>query len=121
MVETIFLIMLPVLALMVLQVFAITFFWHRMVALLQRAADRPPFNTMLTIESIGPETRLVTRLLERKTRLDTAEIDRLVRAQGGRLPLPMSRSAALHLAQELRGLGADVQLAERDTHAQPAV
>jgi hypothetical protein len=121
MVETMFLIMLLVLVPMVVQLFAITFYWHRMAAMLQRAADRPPFNTALTIASVGPEPKLVTRLLERMTRLDTAEIDRLVRAQGGRLPLPMSRPAALRLAQELRRAGADVQLAERDTPAQSQV
>lgn len=114
MVEKMILILLLVFVPVVVQLFAITFYWHRMAAMLQRAADKPPFNTLLTIQAIGPEPAVVTRLLERMTRLDTAEIDRLVRARGGRLPLPMSRPAALRLTHELRRVGAEVQLADRE-------
>ena len=118
MAEIIIVILLVTLVPLIIQCFAITTSWHRMVGLLQHAADRPPFNTVVTIEAIGPEPVAVTRLLERMTRLDTAEIDGLVRARGGRLPLPMSRPAALRLAHELRQLGAEVQIAEREITAQ---
>jgi hypothetical protein len=114
MTETMILILLLVLVPVVVQFFALTFYWHRMAAMLQRSADRPPFNTLLTIEAIGTEQAAVTRLLERLTRLDTAEIDRLVRAGGGRLPLPMSRPAALRLLQELRRVGAEASIADRE-------
>lgn len=111
---TMILIFLLVLIPVVVQFFVLTFYWHRMAAMLQRAADKPPFNTTVMIETIGPERAAVTRVLERLTRLDTAEIDRVVRAGGGRLPLPMSRPAALRLAQELRRVGAETSLADRE-------
>lgn len=111
---TMILIFLLVLIPVVVQFFVLTFYWHRMAAMLQRAADKPPFNTAVTIETIGPERAAVTRVLERLTRLDTAEIDRVVRVGGGRLPLPMSRPAALRLAQELRRVGAETSLTDRE-------
>lgn len=118
MTETMIFILLLVLVPVVVQLFALTFYWHRMAAMLQRAADKPPFNTTLTIETIGPEPTAATRVLERLTRLDTAEIDRVVRRGGGRLPLPMSRPAALRLAQELRRVGAEASLADREVAVQ---
>src|SRR3712207_3330247 len=85
MLETIILIFLLMLVPLILQLFVITTYWHRVAGMLHRAADRPPFNTWLTLESIGPEPGAVTRLLERKTRLDIVEIDNVVLAGGGRL------------------------------------
>jgi hypothetical protein len=117
MLEMMIVLLLIALVPLVVQCFAITTSWHRMVALLQCAADKPPFNTLVTIETIGPDAAAVTRLLERRTRLDIAEIDRLVRSRGGRLPLPMSRPAALRLVHELRHLGAEARIAERETTA----
>ncbi|HEX6291034.1 MAG TPA: hypothetical protein VFZ66_17745 [Herpetosiphonaceae bacterium] len=118
MTESAMFILLVVFVLFVVQLMAITSTWHRLTARLHRSADTPPFNTVLTIESVGQQPVAVTRLLERMTRLDVGEIDRLAR-RGGRLPLPMSRPAALRLAQELRRVGAEVQIADRETRQQP--
>ena len=112
--ETVILILLLMLVPLILQLFVFTTYWHRVAGILHRAADKPPFNTWLTIEAIGEEPRAVTRLLERRTRLDMIEIDTIVMAGGGRLPLPMSRPAALRLAQELRQLGAEASITERE-------
>lgn len=90
----------------VLQVMAISVYLRRMAQALRRADDRPPFTTMVEIVEFGGQPRAVTRLLERRTRLDLEEIDALVARCGGLLPLPMSRSAALRLVRELQALGA---------------
>ncbi len=94
----------------VLQIMAINIFWQRMVAALQRADDQPPFDTCVAINDLGPEHRAVVRLLERRTRLDLAEIDAVASRGGGRLPLPMSRPAAWRLVHALRQLGAHAEL-----------
>ncbi len=93
-----------------LHIFLISIFWKRVATALQRAGDVPPFNTAVVVANLGPNPRAVTRLLERATRLDLGEIDAFIDAGGGHLPLPMSRSAALRLVQELRKLGAVADL-----------
>lgn len=93
-----------------LHMFLILIFWRRVTTALQRAHDVPPFNTTVIVADLGPNPRAVTRLLERATRLDLGEIDAFIDLGGGRLPLPMSRSAALRLMQELRKLGAATDL-----------
>lgn len=108
------LILLLALVPLFLQIFALNIFWQRYTKSLGRSADRPPFTTVVTIHAVGADLHATTRLLERRTRLDTTEIDALVARGGGRLPLPMSRPAANRLAQELRQLGASVELSSRD-------
>ncbi len=98
------------LAPVLLHIFLIIIFWKRVATALQHANDVPPFNTAVIVAHLGPNPRAVTRLLERATRLDLGEIDAFIDAGGGRLPLPMSRSAALRLVQELRKLGAAADL-----------
>jgi hypothetical protein len=100
------LLLLLVLVPAVLQLMAITMYTDRLARSIRRAADKPPFTTVVEIVDLGPQPRSVTRLLDRATRLDADEIDRVIRHRGGDLPLPMSRPAALRLAAELRQLGA---------------
>jgi hypothetical protein len=100
---------------MVVQLMAISVYMERMGRALQRAGDRPPFTTIVELIDPGPQTRAVTRLLERRTRLDLDEIDALIDRRGGSLPLAMSRGAAYRLVGELRAAGA---LAT--THERPA-
>lgn len=89
-----------------LQVMAINVYLARMAQALRRADDRPPFTTIVELVDLGAQPRAVTRLLERRTRLDVDEIDRLIARRGGRLPLPMSHHAALRLVRDLQALGA---------------
>jgi hypothetical protein len=89
-----------------LHIFAIKIFWRRVTTALHHAGHVSPFNTVVCVAHVGPEAQAVTRLLDRSTRLDLEEIDALVETGQGRLPLPMSRSAAQQLVQELQRLGA---------------
>lgn len=100
------LIMLLALGPAVLQLMAISVYLERMGAALRRAGDQPPFTTLVEVIDIGSQTRSVARVLERRTRLDLAEIDAIVEQSGGMLPLPMSRGAAAQLVGELRAVGA---------------
>ncbi len=109
MVSDIFLIMLLVLVPMVLQLMAISVYTERLARAIRRAADKPPFTTTITLVELGPSPRAVRRLLDRATRLDEEEIDRVLAGGGGRLPLPMSQTAGLRLVQELRQLGATAE------------
>jgi|GEM_PF-4371681 hypothetical protein len=110
MLETMVFIILLVLIPMVLQLMAVSVYWNRLARSLRRAADKPPFTTVVSLAALGPSPRAVARLLDRATRLDADEIDTLIEAQGGDLPLPMSRPAAQRLAYELKQLGAVVDL-----------
>lgn len=110
---TIVLILVLSIAPVVLQIMAINIFWQRFTAALVRADDRPPFDTCLLINDIGPDRRTVVRLLEQRTRLDLGEIDGLAAQGRGRLPLPMSRAAAWRLMQALRQAGAHAELEPR--------
>lgn len=98
----------------VLQLMALNVFMQRMGRALRRAGDQPPFTTSVEISELGPEPRAIMRLLDRATRLDTAEIDALIDARGGMVPLPMSPGAAQRLVRELRQLGA-----QAETHLRP--
>lgn len=100
------LILLLVLVPMILQLMAISVYSERMARAIRRAADRPPYTTAVTIATLGPQPQAVARLLDRATRLDTSEVDALIDAGGGRIPLLMSRPAALRLVHELQQLGA---------------
>ncbi len=97
----------------VLQLMAISVYLERMGAALRRAGDQPPFTTLVEVIDIGSQARSVTRVLERRTRLDLAEIDAIVEHAGGTLPLPMSRGAATRLVGELRAAGATATIHAR--------
>ncbi len=103
---TMVLILLLALVPTLLQLFAINLYCQRMAKVVRRAADKPPYTTAVEIAELGPEPQAVARLLDRATRLDPDEIDGLIDARGGRLPLPMSRPAAMSLLRDLRNLGA---------------
>ncbi|MBA3947210.1 MAG: hypothetical protein H0X37_21950 [Herpetosiphonaceae bacterium] len=106
---------LIVLLLVLLQLFAINTLWQRVGAMLHRAADRPPFTTTVTIQTLGPQPQAVSQLLDRATRLDLTEVDELIEAGGGRVPVLMSRPAAERLAQQLRRVGSVAALTEIST------
>jgi hypothetical protein len=93
----------------VLQVMALNIFVQRMGRALRKAGDRPPFTTEVKISALGPHSRAITKLLDRATRLDADEIDAVIAARGGTLPLPMSHRAAHQLVRELRQLGAQAE------------
>lgn len=93
----------------VIQLWALNLYMDRMGRALRRADDRPPFTTAVQILDLGPEPRAVARLLDRATRLDLHEVDQVIDRRGGRLPLPMSRPAALRLVRDLQQLGATAQ------------
>lgn len=112
------LILVLVLVPTVLQLMAISVYTERLSRSLRRASDRPPFTTEVEILSVGSEPRAVARLLDRATRLDDDEVDAVIAREGGQLPLPMSRPAALRLAQELRQLGAVVETRYRGEQRQ---
>lgn len=103
----------------ILQLMAISVYSDRLGRAVRRSADQPPFTSAVVIAQLGPEPRAVARLLDRATRLDPGEVDSLIDARGGRLPLLMSRSAAQRLVQELRQLGATAELSyvDRVAHA----
>lgn len=107
---TMLLIMILAVAPIVLQIMAINIFWQRMTRALERADDQPPFDTCVVINDLGLQRRAVVRLLERRTRLDLAEIDAIAGRGGGRLPLPMSYAAAWRLVHALQQLGARAEL-----------
>ena len=92
----------------ILQLMAISMFTERMGRSLHNSADPPPYTTAVTIRHIGPTPQRVARVLDRVTRLDVDEIDGVIEAGGGRLPLLMSARRARQLVTELRQLGADV-------------
>lgn len=92
----------------ILQLMAISVFAERMGRRLHNSADPPPYTTAVTMRRIGPAPQRVARVLDRATRLDTDEIDGVIEAGGGRLPLLMSARRARQLVMELRQLGADV-------------
>lgn len=100
----------------ILQLMAISVYSDRLGRAIRRSADRPPFTAAVVLSQLGPEPRAVARLLDRATRLDPAEVDSLIEARGGRLPLLMSRTAAQRLVQELAQLGAAAEL----FYAEPA-
>jgi hypothetical protein len=103
------LIMLLVLVPAVLQLMAISVYTERLARAIRRSSDKPPFTTTLVLLDLGPRPRAVARLLDRATRLDDDEVDRVITGGGGPLPLPMSRPAALRLLHELRQLGASAE------------
>ena len=96
-----------------LHIFVISIFWRRVTTTLHHASDVRPLNTVVRVAHVGPDARAVTCLLDRATRLDLDEIDAVVETGQGRLPLPMSRSAALQLVQELQRLGAVAEVEPR--------
>lgn len=103
------LIMVLVLVPAVLQLMAISVYTERLARAIRRASDKPPFTTTIVLGDLGPRPRAVARLLDRATRLDDDEVDRVIARRGGPLPLPMSRPAALRLVHELRQLGASAE------------
>jgi len=94
---------------LVLQLMAISVYSERMARAIRRAADQPPYTTAVVIAELGPEPKAVARLLDRTTRLDIDEVDRLIDMRGGRLPLLMSLPSAQRLVRELRTLGATAE------------
>ncbi len=104
------LIILLVLVPTVVQLMAISVYTERLARAIRRTADQPPFTTTITIVELGFKPRSIARLLDRATRLDGDEIDALLANGGGQLPLPMSQTAGLRLVQELRQLGAIVEV-----------
>lgn len=110
-------ILLLVLIPFILQLMAISVYTDRLARAVRRSADRPPFTSAVVITELGPEPRKIARLLDRATRLDPGEVDSLIEASGGRLPLLMSRSAAQRLVHELTRLGAAAELSHAETPA----
>lgn len=110
-------ILLLVLIPFILQLMAISVYTDRLSRAIRRSGDRPPFTSAVVITQLGPEPRAVARLLDRATRLDPGEVDSLIDAHGGRLPLLMSRPAAQRLVQELTQLGAAAELFYADMPA----
>ena len=103
------LIMILVLVPTVLQLMAISVYTERLARAIRRASDKPPFTTTVVLLELGSHPRAVARLLDRATRLDDDEVDRVIARQGGALPLRMSRPAATRLIHELRQLGATAE------------
>ena len=101
-----------------LHIFVIKIFWRRVTTALHHARVVSPLNTVVRVAYFGPDAQAVTRLLDRSTRLDPEEIDALVETGQGRLPLPMSRPAALQLVQELQRLGAVAAVEPRGGNSQ---
>ncbi len=114
------LIMILVLVPTVLQLMAISVYTARLARAIRRSADKPPYTTTVLLLELGQQPRAVARLLDRATRLDDDEIDRVIAQQGGPLPLPMSRPAALRLIHELRQLGANAEARYEAPPAQAA-
>lgn len=114
------LILLLVLVPTVLQLMAISVYTERLARAIRRSADKPPFTTTVVLVDLGPQPRAVARLLDRATRLDEDEIDRVIAQRGGPLPLPMSRPLALRLIHELREIGASAEAHYVDPPAQTA-
>ena len=102
--------MLLVVVPLVLQLFAINVYAMRLAQALRRSAHALPCTTSIVISALGPQPQAVAALLDRTTRLDPDEIDSMIAAAGGQLPLPMSRAAAYRLVQALRQLGAVVAM-----------
>lgn len=104
----------------VLQLMAISVYTERLARAIRRASDKPPFTTTVVLLDLGPHPRSVARLLDRATRLDDDEVDRVINRRGGPLPLPMSRPAALRLIHELRQLGASAEARYDPPLSEPA-
>ena len=114
------LIMVLVLVPAVLQLMAISVYTERLARAIRRASDKPPFTTTVVLLELGPHPRSVARLLDRATRLDDDEVDRVISRRGGPLPLPMSRPTALRLIHELRQLGASAEARYDTPLSEPA-
>ena len=100
-----------ILLLAVVQIMAITVFWHRFG---ERLRAQEPNIARLVIHAYGVDPHGVERALGRYTRLDQDEIEELVdQRQPGPLPLPMSWRRAHLLAAELRRLGGAAEVEPR--------
>lgn len=114
---TFVLILALVLAPTILQLMAISVYTERLARSIRRSGDQPPFTTAVTIRELGTQPQAVARLLDRATRLDADEVDNMIDAHGGTLPLLMSWPAATRLVQQLRQLGAEAETAFRTERA----